>query len=164
MLDCFGDEYEAGAFRFMWRVKMATYGIETVPGQVQWTGFSNTLGSGAANQPATAGYVMFNGTQQGDDRLAKMFRNGAMTSAVTQLMYTLLGAAVGGTATKTKTQVQWQLSSPGGLIPIETVTLVNRATTANDLNAFQNLLRRVPAPAVYAPDISGNGGGGKGTW
>lgn len=140
---------------------MATYGLETVPGQVPFTGYSNTLGSGVANEPATAGYVMFNGVQQGDDRLAKMFRNGAMTSAVTQLMYTLLGAATGATATKTKTQVQGQTGAPGGLVTIETITLVNRATTANDLAAFQALLRRLPAPASYPADLSGNGGGGK---
>ena len=143
---------------------MATYGLEAVAGQVPFSGYTNTLGSGQANQSATSGYVMFNGTQQGDDRLAKMFRNGAMTSAVTQLLYTLLGAATGGTATKTKTQVQWQQGSPGGLIPIETVTLVNRATTANDLAAFQALLRRNPAPASYPADLSGNGGGGKQTY
>lgn len=141
---------------------MATYGIEQpTPGQVQFTGYTNTLGSGAANQGATAGYVMFNGTQQGDDRLAKMFRNGAMTSAVTQLMYTLLGVAPGATATKNKVRVQGQPGSPGGLQVIETVQLVNRPTTANDLAAFQALLTRLTGPPSYPPDLSGNGGGGK---
>jgi hypothetical protein len=139
---------------------MATYGIFPA-GQVPWTGYSNTLGAGAANASATAGYVAFNGTQQGDDRLAKMFRNGAMTGAVTRLMYVLLGASVGATATKTKAQVQWQQGSPGGLIPIEVLNLVNRATTANDLTAFQALLTRFPYPASYPADLSGNGGGGK---
>ena len=140
---------------------MATYGLESTPGQVPFTGYSNTLGSGQANLGATAGYVQFNGTQQGDDRLAKMFRNGAMTSAVTQLMYALLGAAPGSNATKTQTRVQGQTGAPGGLQIIETVTLVNRNTTANDLAAFQALLRRNPAPASYPVDLSGNGGGGK---
>lgn len=141
---------------------MATYGIEQpTPGQVQFTGLTNTLGSGAANAQATAGYVMFNGTQQGDDRLAKMFRNGAATSAVTQLMYTLLGVVPGATATKTKVRVQGQTGAPGGLQVIETVTLVNRPTTANDLAAFQALLTRLTGPTVYPPDLSGNGGGGK---
>src|SRR5215469_13241222 len=95
------------------RMKMATYGVETTPGQVPWTGYSNTLGSGAANAGSTSGYVQFNGVQQGDDRLAKMFRNGQMTAAITQLMYTLLGAAPGGTATKTYTRVQGQTGAPG---------------------------------------------------
>ena len=143
---------------------MATYGIVTTPGQIPWTGYSNTLGGGAANQGSTAGYVAFNGVQQGDDRLAKMFRNGAMSGATTQVLYMLLGAAAGATATKTKTQVQWQQGSPGGLIPIETINLVNRATTAADLTAFQALLRRSPTPASYPADLSGNGGGGKLTY
>lgn len=145
-------------------MNMATYGVGSAPGSVPFSGYTNTLGAGTANQAATAGFVMFNGTQQGDDRLAKMFRNGAQTSAITQLMYTLLGAAVGGTATKTKARVLGQTGSPGGLQVIETVTLVNRATTANDLAAFQALLRRVVQPASYPVDVGGNGGGGKQTY
>lgn len=141
---------------------MATYGIEQpTPGQVQFTGLTNTLGTGQANAQATAGYVMFNGTQQGDDRIAKMLRNGAATAGVTQLLYALLGAAVGGTATKTKPRVLAQIGAPGGLQVIETVTLVNRATTANDLAAFQALLTRPTGPLTYPADLSGNGGGGK---
>lgn len=144
---------------------MATYGIEQpTPGQVQFTGVTNTLGSGPANVQSTSGYVMFNGTQQGDDRLAKMFRNGAMTSAVTQLLYTLLGVAPGAVATKNQYRVQGQIGAPGGLQVIETVPLVNRATTANDLAAFQALLTRLTGPTTYPPDLSGNGGGGKQTY
>lgn len=139
---------------------MATYGVGTA-GHVPFTGYTNTLGVGAANAGATAGYVAMNGVQQGDDRIAKMLRNGGMTAGVTTLLYTLLGAAVGQTAVKIKTQIQWQQGSPGGLIPIETVNLVNRATSANDLAAFQALVTRNQFPAIYPPDISGNGGGGK---
>jgi hypothetical protein len=138
---------------------MATYGLGT-PGQVPFTGLSNTLGAGQANVQATSGYAQFNGIQQGDDRISKMLRNGAMTSATTQLLLTLLGAATGATATKTKRQVQWQQGSPGGLIPIEVITLVNRATTAADLTAFQALMARNTFPTTYPPDLSGNGGGG----
>jgi hypothetical protein len=138
---------------------MSVYGLGT-PGQVPFTGLSNTLGNGAANQQATSGYAQFNGIQQGDGRMAMMLRNGAMTAATTQVLLTLLGAAAGATATKTKRQVQWQQGSPGGLIPIEVISLVNRATTAADLTAFQALVARNVFPAVYAPDVSGNGGGG----
>jgi len=138
---------------------MAVYGVGT-PGQVPFTGWTQTLGNGQANLGSTTGYVNFNGVQQGDDRIAKMMRNGAMTLGVTQLLYTLLGQATGQTATKTKKQVQWVVGSPGGLIPIETINLVNRATTANDLAAFQALITRQTFPATYVPDLSGNGGGG----
>jgi hypothetical protein len=49
------------------------------------------------------------------------------------------------------------------LITIETINIVNRATTAADLTAFQALISRVVQPSTYPPDISGNGGGGKQT-
>ncbi len=147
---------------------MATYGIKPVPGQVAWTGYSNTLGSGQANQDATAGYVMFNGVQQGDDRLAKMFRNGGMTIALTQVLAALLGVAPGALASRSKKQVQGLtqgsqsgLGAPNGLVTIETITQVNRNTTAADVTAFQALLSRFPFPTTYPPDLSGNGGGGK---
>ena len=143
-------------------MKMATYGVEATPGQVPWTGLSNTLGSGAANSQSTAGYVQFNGVSQGDDRLAKMFRNGGQTIAqFYALMYQLLGNAPGQTATKNHYRVQGSQGSPGGLQTIETQVLVNRATTAADLAAFQALLTRVVNPPSYPADLSGNGGGGK---
>lgn len=143
-----------------WRMKMATYGLGGT-GLISFSGYTNTLGTGQANQAGTSGAVMFNGVQQGDDRLAKMLRNGGMTGATTQLLYILLGAAPGSNATKTKAQVQGQTGAPGGLQVIETVSLVNRNTTAADLAAFQALLRRNPAPASYPADLSGNGGGGR---
>src|SRR5580765_7355069 len=97
---------------------MARYGISTVGG-VPFTGYTNTLGYGAANGEATSGYVAMNGISQGDDRIAKMLRNGGMTYAVFQLMYSLLGAAPGAAALKQKRQVQHVQGSPGGAIPIE---------------------------------------------
>jgi hypothetical protein len=139
---------------------MATYGLNP-PGQVPWTGYSNTLGSGPANADATAGYVQMNGITQGDDRLAKMFRNGGKTLVLRRLMFALLGNTPGTVAAETKKQIKWEQGSPGGLIPIETVTLVNRVTTVADVNAAQALLYRSVFPANYAVDASGNGGGGK---
>jgi|SRR5580765_2157077 len=142
---------------------MATYGLGTV-GAVPFTGYTNTLGVGPANQAATAGQVYYNGVQQGDDRIVKMLRNGGMTSGVTALMYALLGAVAGGTATKTKTQVQAKNGSDVGTPTIETINLVNRVTTAADRTAFQALFNRVVYPASYPADLSGNGGGGKVTY
>ena len=139
---------------------MATYGLGSV-GQISFTGYTNTLGAGSAANGATTGYVQFNGIQQGDGIIARLFRNGGGTIASTRLLYTLLGVAPGQTAAQTKKQVQWTQGSPGGLIPIETINIVNRATTAADLTAFQALISRVVQPSTYPPDISGNGGGGK---
>ncbi len=139
---------------------MATYGLGS-SGGVPFTGYTNTLGVGSAANGATTGVVQFNGIQQGDDRIVKMLRNGGGTIASTRILYTLLGAAVGANATQTKKQIKWEQGSPGGLIPVETINIVNRATNASDLAAFQALISRVVQPSVYPPDLSGNGGGGK---
>ena len=139
---------------------MATYGLGS-SGHVPFTGYTNTLGVGDAVSGATSGYVAFNGIQQGDDRIVKMLRNGGGTIASTRILYTLLGAAVGANAAQTKKQIKWEQGSPGGLIPVETINIVNRATNASDLAAFQALISRVVQPSVYPPDLSGNGGGGK---
>jgi hypothetical protein len=141
---------------------MATYGLGSV-GQVSFTGYTNTLAAGSANSAGTTGYVQFNGIQQGDNKIATLFRNGGGTIASTRLLYTLLGVAPGANAAQTKKQVKWEQGSPGGLITIETINIVNRATTAADLTAFQALISRVVQPSVYPADLSGNGGGGKQT-
>jgi hypothetical protein len=141
-------------------MKMATYGLGS-SGGIQFTGYTNTLGAGNAANGATTGFVYFNGIQQGDDRIVKMLRNGGGTIASTRILYTLLGAAVGANAAQTKKQIKWEQGSPGGLIPVETINIVNRATNASDLAAFQALISRVVQPSVYPPDLSGNGGGGK---
>ena len=139
---------------------MAVYGFPP-PGGVSFTGYTNTLGNGPANADATGGTVYYNGLTQGDDRLAKMFRNGGATLNLRRVITTLLGAAVGGVAVQTKVQIQGQQGSPGGLIPLETITLMNRATTANDMAAVNALMFRTVFPASYPVDVSGNGGGGK---
>lgn len=139
---------------------MATYSLNATPAQVPFTGYTNTLGPSVANSATTVGYVYSNGIFQHDDRIAKVVRNGGGSATAKAIWYALLGAATGGTATATKKQVQGVTGSPGGLIPIETITLVNRTTTAADLTAFQALMNRVPQPASYPADLSGNGGGG----
>lgn len=159
-----------GDARNRWRMKMATYGLGS-SGGVPFSGngtthqsWTNTLGVGAANAGASSGYIAFNGIQQGDDRIVKMLRNGGGTAYATRILYTLLGAAVGAAAVQTKKQVKWVEGNPGGLIPIETINIVNRNTNANDLVAYQALISRVVQPSTYPPDLSGNGGGGKGAW
>jgi len=141
---------------------MATYGLGGTPGYLSFTGYSNTLGAGSAANGVTTGQVQVNGIQQGDDRIVKMLRNGGGTIASTRILYTLLGAAVGANATQTKKQIKWEQGSPGGVIPIETINIVNRNTNASDLVAWQSLISRVVQPSTYPPDLSGNGGGGKG--
>lgn len=139
---------------------MATYGF-VPPGGLTFTGYTNTLGTGPANQDAVAGQVYYNGLSQGDARISRMLRNGGTTLTLRRVLTTLLGAAAGGTATQTKKQVQHVTGSPGGPVPVETVNLINRVTTAADVTAFNALLFRNVYPASYPADVSGNGGGGK---
>jgi hypothetical protein len=139
---------------------MATYGFGTV-GAVPFTGYTNTLGTGQANQDATAGQVYYNGLTQGDDKIVKQLRSGAATLNLRRVMTTLMGVVAGTTATQTKKQVQHVQGAPGGVVPIETINLINRATTAADVTAINALLFRNHYPATYVADVSGNGGGGK---
>jgi hypothetical protein len=138
---------------------MATYGISATPGFVQFTGYTPTLGASAANVDATTGRVQFNGISQGDFYINQPIGLGGQVAAVQQLLLTILGATAGATATKTKRQVQGVLGSSAPAI--ETVTLINRATTAADIAAFQAMFTRLNGPITYAADVSGNGGGGK---
>ena len=140
---------------------MAAYGPNA--GFVPFTGFSPTLGNDAI-VPTTAGNVQFNGLTQNDDELSKiLFDRG--NRPVRRLLLTLLGAAVGGTATENYTRVQAnqgisQQFALGGLVTIETVQQINRATTANDLTNAVAAISRSPTVA-YVADVSGTSGGGK---
>jgi hypothetical protein len=140
---------------------MANYGLSTVPSRIPFTGFTGTLGSNDAASGSTSGYVYANGLFDQDSDIARILRNGGQSSAVNRIIYALLGAGTGGNATKTKVQVQGNLGSASSVPVIETITLVNRNTTAADLTAIQALFNRTVYPSTYAVDVSGNGGGGK---
>src|SRR5262245_53435446 len=76
----------------------------------------------------------------------------------------LSGQAPGGTATASYTQrtaVQADGPNQGGLVPISTKSVINRATTAADETRMDTVMfKPVFAPLVYPVDKSGNGGGG----
>lgn len=85
-----------------------------------------------------------------------------------RVIRTLLGAAVGAAATETHSRIVapaglTQAASFGGARQIESVTDVNRVTTAADLTYVQGVVDRVynANPTSYPTDLSGNGGGGK---
>jgi hypothetical protein len=84
---------------------------------------------------------------------------------VKELLLTLIGAAPGDTASATFTRVaaRRDLNSniQGGVVPMETVTVINRATTSADVTKLIGALNDTARPATYARDLSGNGGGGK---
>lgn len=141
---------------------MSTYGPNA--GFVPFTGFSPTLGTDAI-VPQTSGNVQFNGITQVDDKLSKLlFQRG--NRAVRRLLLTLLGAATGATATENQSRVVATsgLDAPfslGGLVPVETVAQINRATTAGDLTNVTAAFSRTPV-VTFVADVSGNGGGGHG--
>jgi hypothetical protein len=82
------------------------------------------------------------------------------------LMLALNGAAAGGTATVTHKQIAGPASTPttltalGGLRTVETVTDVNRATTAADETNIDQIINDKFAPASYPADRSGRRSGG----
>lgn len=139
---------------------MATYGPNA--GFVPFTGFSPTLGAGDAVVPVTAGSAQFNGITQVDDSLSKLlFDRG--NRAVRRLFLTLLGAATGATATENYVRVQAvqalnSITTQGGLVPIETISQINRATTATDLTNTVAAISRSPV-TTFPKDVSGNGSG-----
>lgn len=142
---------------------MALYGPNT--GYVPFTGFSPTLGPVDAIAPVTSGNVQFDGITQSDDAISKLLTIRG-NRPVRRLLLTLLGAASGATATETysrvaATQVFSAPFSQGGLIALETVTPINRATAAADITNLTAMISRGP-PITLTADVSGNGGGGKG--
>lgn len=144
---------------------MPTYGPNTPVGFVPFTGFSPTLGAADAINPATSGLVQFNGMGQEDNRLSRSLFQGP-NRVLRRLLLALIGAAAGGTATENRTRVQaapatFSPTDFGGLVPIETVAVINRATTATDVTNVTNAISRSPVPSSYVADASGNAGGGK---
>lgn len=142
---------------------MATYGFPP-PGAVAFTGFSPTLGVGDAATPATSGQVQFNGLTQYDGALSRLLFQGP-NRIVRRLLIAMIGVAPGATATENRTRVTatpalGSITTNGGLLPIETVALINRATTATDTTNLNAMITRTPAP-TYIADAGGNGGGGK---
>jgi hypothetical protein len=149
-------------------LNMATYGLG-VAGQIPFTGWTNVLGNVSTGSqpsaPASAGTVAFNGIAQNDRELSRIFYQGEAGKRMKAIWLALTGAAPGVTASANQAQIKgYQGDFYNSLRPIEVISQVNRATTAADVTAFAALLNRVVFPSTYVPDISGNGGGGKGAW
>lgn len=75
-----------------------------------------------------------------------------------ELFDTLIGAASGGTAAASFARIENDADN-GGVRTIETVSVINRASTADDITALKEIVvnvKRYPDP--YVVDASGNGG------
>ena len=114
-------------------------------------------------------YAMLFARYAPEDRASKMLGRPGMR-AVRRIFRTLSGTATGSTATETTVRAAapagiTEQAAFGGVRTIETVTHVNRATTAADLTSMNAFLDRhinmAPTIANYPADLSGNGGGSK---
>lgn len=104
-------------------------------------------------------------TQNIERRIARIFRNEGARE-VSEIMQTLNGAAVGQTAAASYSRVDHTVDPGnsvvnGGARTIESVTVINRVTTAADQTRVNDILTENRAPDTYPVDLSGNGGGGK---
>lgn len=116
---------------------------------VQWTG----LDDGVYGTP----YAIKYNDSQLRRRVLTVISHRAMRSDE-GLLAALIGAATGGTATKTHKEIAAPVTSNdvGGLRTISTINDINRVTVAGDvtaLNAFLTASRAV----TYPGDKSGNG-------
>lgn len=75
-----------------------------------------------------------------------------------ELVDETVGAAAGATATVTRARVPANSAGNSGKINAETVTEINRATTAADLTAVENKFRKKKPSFAFPRDLSGNGG------
>ena len=120
------------------------------------TGYSGFWGG--ANQ-----YSLLDDKSPVENVIATFFR--VQPQAILQELFdTLLGAAVGGTASANQSRVPHNESAgstgnQGGLLVAETTSVINRVTTSADLAALKDIISRSVEP-TYVADLSGNGSQG----
>ena len=154
---------------------MTTALVPTVTG---WQGtWSNILNHD--NGDSNIRYAMITAAQNGarnpqDNLLARVLkRNGYR--GLNALFVELIGASTGGTATATHKQVGAPANATANTTPgvssvgdfggnrvVETVTDVNRATTAADVTWLEKYFNnKLLEAGITYPTVSGSGGGGK---
>ena len=131
----------------------------------------------ATTLPTVTGWSSFYGNtpnayqplfgRSSNDYMAAQALGRAGMRGVRRIMRVLNGAAPGSTATETVARIAaatpFNTLSSGGVRAVETVTDVNRATTAADVtyvntNIIDRIYNMTPPIASYPPDLSGNGG------
>lgn len=102
------------------------------------------------------------GTRNPNLQRLRQYQNKNSNDVEGQLADALLGAAPGATATRTRTRVAHNSGNAGdngGVVKVETQTLINRATTAADRDNLKAVLKSPRRTvATYPADRSGNGG------
>lgn len=119
--------------------------------------------SGLWNNEYGENYSVLINTKPTLARISNLIRRrGKANRVINELFDTVLGAAAGGTAAATYPRVQHPTDEEfGGARTVETVTAINRASTAADITALKLIFSDKSKPATYPADLSGNGGGGK---
>lgn len=120
--------------------------------------------TGLWNNVYGAPYALTNSRSKLERDIALAFEKPG-AQALSAIAIALNGAAAGGTAARTRTRVLGIRTTSGydlgGRREIETVTDINRATTAADEAGLDAIYNGVFALTSYPADLSGNGGGGK---
>ena len=130
-------------------------------GTVPFTGFTPTLGAGSAASVATAGTVHADMLTKQDRAVSYLMRRPGSRKQ-RELLLTLLGATAGSAAAETRKRIAGgEALTTVGDMTVQTIDVVNRNTTADDVTALTAMLSRAPWPSSYVNDASGNGGGGR---
>lgn len=119
---------------------------------VAWNGLTDGV------KPVTGGYSLLVNEDSNNTGITRLMRQPGMRKAKA-LLAALIGAAAGGTATGTTARVEGitSVNGLGGKRNVETVTAVNRATTAADVTALKAVLAgRAVAPSYTNVEKSGN--------
>ena len=117
---------------------------------VPFTGFSATLGQNATT-PSQSGSISKLGLTQQDYHIASALRR-VGAKKLKRLLNATIGATVGAIATEVRSQVQavnstFTLGEFGGIRPIVSNTIINRATTQSDVDNLIYVLKRARPPS-----------------
>ncbi len=110
-------------------------------------------------------YSILNNTNNARNRVTQAMRKPGMR-VIKELIDELIGATTGGTAAITHKQVLATsqvgvAAGQGGVVSIETVTDINRATVTADVTDLELMINVATKPSSYPVDASGNNPGGR---
>jgi hypothetical protein len=129
----------------------------------------SATGYSGLNQYIHGDLTPYSTTQQfttQEKKLNRILMRGRGGKRLKAVLYALTGAAVGASKAVTIKQVQataipGQSAVGGGLVTIETVSLVTGVTTSADLVEMQSTETKTSKPSTYPADKSGIPSGGR---
>lgn len=154
---------------------MATAIVPTVTGyQAFWNNILTRQNGDSASTYAFPTAAQNGGRTPLDSQLARILKRNTYRG-FNELFLTLLGAAAGDTAAATHKQVGAPVNATGSTVPgvsgigdfggnrvVDTITDVNRATTAADITWLSKYFNdKLLEAGITYPTVSGSGGSGK---